>query len=300
MSCDNVRVCAIQSGAGTNDIDQNIKANLELLDKAAEQKPDFVVFSELFTTPYFCGMHDFKYFEWADTIPGKTTEIFQKKAKEYNMYIILPIFEKTPYNEYYNSAAIVGPEGLVPGSLPDGREVASYRKVHVPDCYDYDQNTGKIGRRNDEKFYFKPGQGFPVFRTKKANIGILICYDKRFTEAWRILAIQGAQIIFNPMATWGNERNSYYQYELKIMALYNQVFVVGCGKTGIEVAEIKRVFGAGSHIFDPFGRVVGSQYAVDGQILVRDIDLSLVHKAQTITPVYRDRKPALYKVIAEK
>lgn len=292
-----VRICTIQSGPASNDIELNLKNALRIIDDVAKNNPDFILISELFMAPYFCGVTDFKYFDWAETIPGRTTELFAQKAKEYNTYIILPIFEVTQDKQFYNSAVVVGPEGIVPGVLPNGKEVNSYRKVHIPDSYDYDEKTGIVTKRTDEKFYFSSGEGFPVFNTNKGRIGILICYDKRFTEAWRTLALNGAQIIFNPIATWGEARNNYYMYEMMIMALYNQVFSVGVGKSGIEVSEKERVFGSGSYVFDPFGRLVSEEESEAERILTCDIDISLVHKARTITPIYRDRSPKAYSSI---
>lgn len=292
-----VRLSAIQAGAATENIEQNIESNLKLLEQAAAAKPDFVLFSELCTTPYFCGRHDPRFFQWADTIPGKTTAIFSQKAKQYQLTLILPMFERTEAGDFYNSAVVIGPDGaIVPGVLPDGSGTICYRKNHLPSSYDEVGST----LRSDEKFYFRPGTGFPVFKTAKATIGILICWDKRFTEGWRALALQGAQIIFNPIATWGNWRTQTYEMELRVMALYNEVFVVGCGKCGTEVMEKERVFGGGSYIVDPTGRLIKKQAPEEGQILVAEVDLAQVNKARVLTPVYRDRRPELYGILCQR
>ncbi len=96
---------------------------------------------------------------------------------------------------YYNAAAVLD---------ADGKYLGKMRKVHIPHTYPAFW----------EKFYFKPGTlGFPVFQTAYAKIGIFICYDRHFPECARILALKGAEILFNPSAT--TEGKSRYLWELE-------------------------------------------------------------------------------------
>ena len=139
-----VRIATIQSGAATKDLDRNIENNIKLLDQVAKESPDYVLYSELCTTPYFAGVYDPSYFDLADTIPGKVTEAFGAKAKEYNTTVIVPFFERTLEGEFYNSAVVIGPDGkVVPGILHDGRVMPCARKAHLPSLYDEVKQTAR-------------------------------------------------------------------------------------------------------------------------------------------------------------
>src|SRR5690349_12945396 len=89
------KIALIQAGPSGADKARNTSSLLKLVDRAAKGgRPDFVLLPELATTQYFCGDFDTKYFEWAEPIPGPTTERFSKKARELGCYILLPLFER--------------------------------------------------------------------------------------------------------------------------------------------------------------------------------------------------------------
>ena len=92
---------------------------------------------------------------------------------------------------------VIGPDGsLIPGLLPSGEEVPVYRKNAISSY-----NWG--GAVNDEKYYFRHGPGFPTFPTAIGRLGVLVCYDRWFSEAWRVLALEGAEVICVPNASSG-------------------------------------------------------------------------------------------------
>lgn len=292
-----VKVSAIQCGPASREKQLNVSTVIGLLKKAALDEPDFVLFSELATTPYFPCAYDDTFFKWAETIPGDTTERIGEHAAKYSMHVILPIFEKGNDGGFYNSAAVIGPDGkLIKGALPSGETVNCYRKNHIP--ANLDEVTNQL--RSDEKYYFKPGNGFPFFKTEKATIGILICWDKRFFEGWRILALLGAEIIFNPIASCGKWRQETYPIELRIMAVNNQVFVVGCGKAGREDLFGDREFSGGSFIVDPNGTILKQWPTEEGHILSTVIDLAEIERARNTMPIYRDRRPEIYSILTKK
>jgi len=288
-----IKIAAIQCAPSTEDKELNLERNLELLDKAAEERPDFVAFSEASLFPNFwCARPDNRYFDWAEPIPGPTTSAIAERARRYGSHILAPIYEKGRIEgEYYNSVAVVGPEGnLIFGTLPGGREVPCYRKNHIPSLL---IGIGKIF--GDEKYYFRPGPGFPVFKTNKANIGILICYDRSFPEAWRVLALQGAEVIFVPLASSG-WREEGFIFELRTRALENAVFVVACSKGGKEQFNGYEIpFFGKSCIINPFGKIITQGPAGDGPaIITATIDLAQVSQARKQLPVFRDRRPEIY------
>src|SRR5262249_24310678 len=141
---------------------------------------------ELFNTMYFCVETKPEYFEWAEPVPGPTTEHTGALARELGIVVIAPVFERAPDGRYFNAAAVLG---------PDGRCLGKYRKSSIP----FMDVTQSAEPRGNEKYYFTPGDlGFPTFDTPFARIGILICYDRHFPEAARVLGLGGAEIVFVP------------------------------------------------------------------------------------------------------
>src|SRR4029453_3060088 len=115
-------------------------------------------------TMYFCVETKPEYFEWAEPVPGPTTERMGALARDLGIVVIAPVFEKAPDGRYFNAAAVLG---------PDGRCLGKYRKSSIP-FMDVSQSAEP---RGNEKYYFTPGDlGFPTFDTPFARIGILICY----------------------------------------------------------------------------------------------------------------------------
>src|SRR5690242_19971600 len=131
--------------------------------EAARQGARIVCLSELFNTMYFCVERRREYFDWAEPIPGPTTDRMAAVARETGTVVIAPVFERAPDGRYFNAAAVLGPDGSV---------IGKYRKSSIP-LMDVSKSAEP---RGDEKFYFTPGDfGFPTFTTPFARIGILIC-----------------------------------------------------------------------------------------------------------------------------
>lgn len=291
-----VNIAAIQIGPNKESKDENLKTSLKLLSEAVKEHPDFVVFPELFTTIYWCtGTSDKKYFEWAEPIPGPTTNALAKKAAKYGCYIVAPIFEKGRLEgEYYCSAAVIGPDGeIVEGTLPDRTKVNCHRKNYI----------GRTDFKNialDEKFYFRHGSGYPIFETKKATVGILICYDKYYPESWRILALQGAEIIFVVEASVGYVGENFV-CQARTHAQENQLFVVDVNRAGVELLEREVHFYGRSCIVGPIGNLIKEGPKWSGPAIISSvIDLEEIAEVRKGMPLYRDRRPSLYSIICQE
>src|SRR3989304_8029526 len=148
-----VKITALQLGARTENIRENVATLLSQIDKAAREKPDFIFFDELSTTPYMPVVRDPKYFEWAEPVPGPTTEAVAEKAQKYECCILVPLFEKGAMEGiYYNSVAVIGPNGkLIEGELRNGSRRRTFSKIHIPEVH---VPTLQV----DEKFYFRSGE----------------------------------------------------------------------------------------------------------------------------------------------
>ena len=295
-----VKVALIQRGPATDkeNTRRDLLAHFEsVLEK---ERPDFIMPIELCTTPYFPAVSDERYFDWAEPIPGPTTDLFAEKARKYETCIILPIFEKGPLEGiYYNSAAVLGPDGnLIPGKMADGTQVPRYTKTHIPKL------MGPQGYIVDETFYFSPGNGFPVFDTPKTRIGILICHDRRFPEAWREIVLQGAEIVFVPVDSpvLGVKKGATFEEmfvaELRTRALENCVWVCATNQGGIEtVQDKKNDFYGRSCIINPTGKVVKLAPASKPAVISATIDLNEAAKARRFLNTFNRRRPELYRLI---
>lgn len=301
-----VKVTAVQLGERGENKEINLANMLSKLDEAAQEKPDFIVFDELATTPYFNVVRDPKYFEWAEPVPGPTTEAVAEKARRYECCVLVPLFERGSIEGiYYNSVAVIGPDGeLIQGELNDGSRRKTYSKIHIPEIH---VPTAKI----DEKFYFKSGEGIPIFRTPKATIGVLICFDRRFPEGWRSLALQGAEIAFLPadVPAWvpsdlpegeaaakaAASSGEMFLNELRTRALENMFFVVACNKGSFETfAGVKTLFFGMSCIINPSGGLIAQAPANEPAIISATLDLDEVIRTRRALQLYKDRKPEVY------
>ena len=175
--------------------DKMLEAHIPMIDQAGSEGVQILCFQEVFTQPYFCPSQDNRWYAAAESIPdGHTTRLMQEYAKRYNMVIIAPLYEEAMPGVYYNTAAVID---------ADGSFLGKYRKTHIPHVAGF-----------WEKFFFKPGASmWPVFTTAYGKIGVYICYDRHFPEGWRALALNGAEVIYNPSATVAGL--SQYLWELE-------------------------------------------------------------------------------------
>ena len=163
----------------TADVRKNVDRAEARIRAAAEKGAQIVCLQELFNAPYFCKSQKHERFDLAEPIDGPTIARMQKLAKAMELVIIVPIFERQTAGVYRNSAAVIDADGSVLGA---------YRKMHIPDDPLF-----------NEKFYFTPGDshisddgdhkgasGFRVWKTRYADIGVLICWDQWYPEAARI------------------------------------------------------------------------------------------------------------------
>lgn len=284
----------IQHGPGTDDKLQNLEKMLAVIDHAAaETKPDLIGLGEVFATKFFMSHPSNVFFSrYAEPIPGPTTEALGVLARKHGCYIVGGIFEKGPIEgEYYNSAAVVGPDGnVVPGVLPDGRRVSCYRKVHIPEMAE------PIG--SHEKLYFKPGPGFPIFDLGKAKVGIIICYDVYFAEGPRVMALHGADIILHPTSA-RFPLDGRYIAMLRGIAASNQLFVGFPNKAGLEERPSPEgkdyEFFGGSVIIDPVGDILAqAPLRVPFVYTSTTVDLDEIRRVRTGLQVFRDRRPDTY------
>jgi N-carbamoylputrescine amidase len=289
-----LRFAAIQSGPATDDREANL-ARAAALIRSLEPRPDVVVLPELFSLPFWCvGLADPAWFERAEPPDGPTVAAMADVAREVGTHVVAPFFERGEREgEYFNSAVLLSPEGaIIPGRLPNGRTVTTYRKNAIS-SYAWD------GHLNDEKWYFRPGDGFPVFETAFGRVGILICYDRWYPEAWRVLALQGALAVFVTNASEGYVSDMFVP-SMRTCAAQNVLFTVAVNRAGTErVANVETRYYGRSCIAGPRGELLAE--AAEGEpdvAIAAEVDLDAVAAARRRLWVYRDRRPELYGLVA--
>src|SRR6266487_850744 len=250
------------------DPDANLKKTLRAAERAARDGAQIICTQELFRSQYFCQSADHKYFQLAETIPGTSTAALQKLARKQKVVIIASLFEKRAAGVYHNTAAVIDADGALLGI---------YRKMHVPDDPLY-----------YEKFYFTPGDlGFRAWQTRYGKIGVLICWDQWYTEAARLTAMQGAQILFYPTAIgWhpkekakhGADQHGAWELIQRSHAVANGCFVAVPNRVGFERPDGCEgiEFWGQSFVAGTSGQILEKASSDQEQILVVPIDLAQV------------------------
>jgi N-carbamoylputrescine amidase len=257
-----------------------------LIAQTAGNGAQLIALQELFDTTYFCREVDQRFFEWAEPVPGPTTDQFTKLAKQLGVVILLPLFEKKAAGVYFNTLVVIEKDGTIPGI---------YRKMHIPD------DPGFY-----EKYYFTPGDlGFRVFDTSCGKIGTLICWDQWFPEAARITTLKGADILFYPTAigtlpeesdTEKREFMNAWKTIQQSHAIANGCYVASINRTGEEGGT---KFWGNSFICGPFGEMLATG-GEEEEIITSEVDFSNIEKHRQIWPFFRDRRIDEYKGILKR
>jgi N-carbamoylputrescine amidase len=295
--------------AASNDMVANLEHAVAQVREAARRGAQIICLKELFNAPYFCKSQQFERFDYAEAIPGPTTDTMQKLAKELKVVIIVPIFERQAAGVYRNSAAIVDADGALLGV---------YRKMHIPDDPLF-----------NEKYYFTPGDatahddridrigklakqasGFHVWKTRYADIGVLICWDQWYPEAARITSLLGADILFYPTAIgwhpaekaeWGEAQVEAWRTMQRAHAIANGIFVASPNRVGHEDEPNTNgiTFFGHSFISDPFGRLLADA-GTEEAILTATCDPKLMETIRRNWPFLRDRRVDAYAPILSR
>jgi N-carbamoylputrescine amidase len=269
--------------------DENLQKAIHAIEHAARNGAQIVCLQELFTSLYFCDEENYENFKLAEPVPGPSTDALSKVAVKNSVAIIASLFEKRAQGIYHNTTAVID---------ADGTYLGKYRKMHIPDDPSY-----------YEKFYFTPGDlGYRVFKTKFANVGVLICWDQWYPEAARITALMGADILFYPTAigwaTSQDEPTNQEQYNAwqtiqRSHAVANGVHVVSVNRVGIEQNGDMKFWGR-SFICNPFGTVLVTASHDREETIVHEIDTEKTDSYRTHWPFLRDRRIDSYHPITER
>ena len=261
----------------------NVAKHMGLIDQAGREGVQILCMQEIFTGPYFCAEQSARWYDAVEGIPdGPTTRLMQQVAKKYEMVIIVPLYEEEGAGIYYNTAAVID---------ADGTYLGKYRKNHIPHC----------APGFWEKFYFRPGNlGYPVFKTRYADVGVYICYDRHFPEGARLLGLNGAEIVFNPSATVAGLSQYLWKLEQPAHAVANGYFMACSNRVGTEAPwNIGRFYGS-SYFVDPRGNFLAVGSEDKTELVVAEMDLDMIEEVRRVWQFYRDRRPETYDAMVEQ
>jgi predicted amidohydrolase len=298
-----LKIAAAQLGPlHRSDSRENAVSRLKnLLLEAHSQGAKFVVFPELAFTTFFPRWWmenqaevDARYFE--KSIPSKETQPLFDEAKKRGIGFYIGYAELTPEGRRFNAAILVNPDGSI---------VGKYRKVHLPGHADH---KPQAAFQHLEKKYFEVGDlGFRVWKYLDTITGMLICNDRRWPEAFRVLALQGAEIValgFNtptenlhypePPAL----RVHHHLIMAQSMAFQNATWLVETAKAGAE--DGFRMFGH-SVIVAPTGEIAAKSTTEDDEVIVFNCDIDLAaNLKRTMFNFAAHRRPEHYRLIVER
>ncbi|MFL6747942.1 MAG: N-carbamoylputrescine amidase [Sphingomicrobium sp.] len=277
-----ITVAALQLAFG-EDVAENIRKVSELVREAADKDAQVILPPELFEGPYFCRVEDEALFATARPVAKHpSVQAMRKLAEELRVWIPTSFFEADGPH-YYNSLAMIGPDGKVEGV---------YRKSHIPDGPGY-----------EEKFYFRPGNtGFKVWQGAGTTVGVGVCWDQWYPETARAMMLMGAEILFYPTAI-GTEPHDpdldtsrLWRRAMIGHAVSNVVPVVAANRIGNEGGQI---FYGHSFICDERGDILAEFGKDETGVLVATLDIDQAKRHRAAFGFFRDRRPELYGRLVE-
>ncbi|MBD2845095.1 carbon-nitrogen family hydrolase [Paenibacillus sp. IB182496] len=260
-----LHVALLQMNIKAGDPDANFRRLGELLEEAVagDPKPDIVMFPEMWNTGYALDRIE----ELADPQGKRTLALLGEYARKHQVHLLAGSIAERRDDGVYNTAYVLDRAGAVR---------ASYSKIH-------------LFRLMEEEKHLQAGDRPGTLELDGIAAGMMICYDIRFPELARRLALGGARMLFVP-AEWPNPRLHHWRTLLTARAIENQMYVIACNRTGTSGATS---FFGHSMIIDPWGEVVAE--AGEAETVLRAVvDPALTEEVRGRIPVFEDRRPALY------
>ncbi|NIQ94942.1 MAG: carbon-nitrogen hydrolase [Desulfuromonadales bacterium] len=271
----------------TADRRRNIDKSLAGIRDAAGRGAKLIVLQELHASEYFCKTENPALFDLAEPVPGPSTEVFGKIARDLQVVLVVSLFEKRAAGLYHNTAVVIDADGGIAGC---------YRKMHIPDDPGY-----------YEKFYFTPGdKGFDPIDTAVGRLGVLVCWDQWYPEAARLMALAGAELLIYPTAIgWDPDdpederlrQKDAWETVQRAHAIANGLPLLSVNRVGLEkdpAGTNDARFWGSSFIAGPQGEILARATSERDEVLVADIDMQRSEAVRRIWPFLRDRRIDAY------
>lgn len=246
--------------------EENFSHAAELVKRAMKDKPDVLVLPETWNTGFFPREN---LQALCDRDGSRARQVFGALAERYQVNIVAGSVSNVRGGKVYNTAMVFDRTGAC---------IASYDKTHL---------FTPMGEDN----YYTPGDRLCTFVLDGVKCGLIICYDVRFPELTRSLTVPGLDILF-VVSQWPKVRTFHLRSLTTARAIENQMFLVCCNSCG---TAGQTVYGGNSAIIDPWGETVALAGETE-EILTADCDLQILTNIRGSIPVFRDRRPSLYKI----
>ncbi|MBR3068126.1 MAG: carbon-nitrogen hydrolase [Prevotella sp.] len=278
----------------TADTLKNIQRLCDGIRDLAQRGAELIVLQELHNSLYFCQVERVDHFNLAEPIPGPSTDIYGRLARELGVVIVTSLFERRAPGLYHNTAVVLEKDGTIAGC---------YRKMHIPDDPAY-----------YEKFYFTPGDlGFHPINTSLGRLGVMVCWDQWYPEAARLMALQGADLLIYPTAIGYESSDTPDEQERQRMA-WQTVMRGHAVANGLPVVAVNRVghepdpsqqtngiqFWGTSFVCGPQGEVIYESSTDEEESIIVSIDLHHSEQVRRWWPFLRDRRIDSYGDITRR
>ena len=268
-----MKIAVIQMNVGV-DKKKNLKTMRDYVDKAAESDADIAVLPEMFNCPY---SNDY-FASYAEECGGESYLALSDAASSNGIYVVGGSIPELDKNCLYNTSFVFDRKGI---------EIAHHRKVHL---FDVDI----VGRqRFFESDTFTAGEDITVFDTEFGKMGLLICFDIRFPEICRLIALKGANVLFVPAAFNMTTGPMHWELLFRLRAVDNQLFTTGIAPARDENSVY--VSYGNSIVVDPWGSVLYRAEARESMGLV-NLDLSEIRSVREQLPLISAMRDDVYEV----
>lgn len=267
-----IRLAVLQLRTET-DCDMTMDKARRMLGEAAEHGTDIAVLPEMFSCPY-----DRAYFkQFAARGHEETVAALADWAEEFGLILVGGSVPECEGDRLYNSSFVFDAQG---------RQLARHRKVHL---FDVDLP----GMRFHESYTFAPGEEITTFETQFGTMGLAICFDLRFPELFRAMAVRGAKVIFLPAQFNLTTGPAHWELSLRSRAVDNELFMVGASAARYEGFSYE-CWGH-STVVDPLGTVIASCDETE-QILYSELELGRVDTVRQQLPTFLHLRRDVYEV----
>ncbi|MHC1721042.1 MAG: carbon-nitrogen hydrolase family protein [Clostridiaceae bacterium] len=254
----------------TKSIEKNFEKTMAFMKEAHEKQADFIFFPEIQLSPFFPQYEKLDVSEYLIDMNSQYIEEMRGFCKDNKMYASPNVYlniEKKPYD----ASLMINTEGEIEGIST---------MVHIAQCKQF-----------YEQDYYTPSiDGFNVYDTDFGKIGIVVCFDRHLPESIRTCALKGADLVIVPTANVKAEPLEMFEWEIRVQAMQNCVFIAMCNRVGLE-GDMD--FAGESIIVDPNGDVVYKGDDREG-LITKDIDLSISRLIRSKRPYLDLRRPEMY------
>jgi predicted amidohydrolase len=266
-----ITVALVQMAPHLAQQEENLRDMVATIERICHEQPvDLIVFPELSTTGYECGL---RFTDMAEKLSGHVVSLLAQSAADFNVHLAFGMVVKERVESIiYDAAVLIGPDGEVLGD---------YRKVHL---------------KGEEQMAFRAGYRFPVMETAFGQVGLLVGWDLAFPEAARCLTLDGAQLICI-CANWEQEQMEEWRAYCVARASENSVFLAAANRIGEEPGY---TFGGESMIVGPGGELYALMEGADVGYAVAKIRLTDVRRLREERQQIQCRRPQAYRAVVRK